>query len=422
MKQVVFMFLCLMMSWTSSSASTTEVYSFDTYDIQLTSFRSETNHLAYQLQKIGQEPFNRVVEVEGANLHFTNIVEVEGNHVCMGNVLRNDQQRHYNGFIYVISPTGEDVIQLEFSYGENEDVRDVFIMNDVLMFVVRVATYNEQEQYEFSHYMIELFDYQYQPIASTRIDHEQDEFLASREMLLMDKEGDGVYDQAILQTGELIDTAQPLPIEPHEVFQKEVYIPFINEALVNGDSYYNGVFINFPGLYTLTYEDVDYSFQVESQVIGVADGAIYNEPVTPYVSNGQVYLNDDLYISGTPIIQPGDYTITVLGVGDYRKDVSFRITSALDGIYDNQTYQQDVSFTFNGTGYLNNTFITSPYEVTDPGDYILKIEGENNYQETYEFTIEEVIEGRSFVDFLQQYDLVILGITVVSGLLILKKK
>ena len=72
--------------------------------------------------------------------------------------------------------------------------------------------------------------------------------------------------------------------------------------------------------------------------------------------------------------------------------------------------------------YLNNTFITSPYVVEQPGTYLLTIEGENHYLESYEFEIVDSENELTFLRFLQQYDLIILGITVISGLLILKKK
>jgi hypothetical protein len=60
--------------------------------------------------------------------------------------------------------------------------------------------------------------------------------------------------------------------------------------------------------------------------------------------------------------------------------------------------------------------------VDEPGDYILTIEGENAYKESYFFTIEPPDEGHSLLDFLRQYDIAILGVTVIAGLLVLKKK
>lgn len=422
MKRVVFLCLLAMMSLTSASAASTTVYGFDTYDMKLTLIRNESNHLGYELEKVGQEPFSREFMVEGGDLHIVNVAEIDGFHVFMGNVLRNEETRHYNGFVQIMNTAGDDIHTMEFSYGDNEDVREVYVMNDVIMFMVRVAEYNDQEQYDFKRYTFELFDYQFQSITQTEVYQEQDHFLASREMLLMDQDGDDRFDQAILQSGELINADVGLPIEPHQVFEEETYIPFVNEAYVNGDTYVNGIYIDFPGKYSMVYQDSTYQFQVDATISGVEDGGIYNKGVTPYISNGQIFLNNDLYVSGTPISTPGEYTLSVLGVGDYQKDVSFQITSAIDGVYDNQTYATPVSFTFNGRGYLNNTFITSPYNVSEPGDYVLKIEGENNYQETYEFTIETEEERHTFVDFLKQYDLIILGVTVVSGLLILKKK
>ena len=56
------------------------------------------------------------------------------------------------------------------------------------------------------------------------------------------------------------------------------------------------------------------------------------------------------------------------------------------------------------------------------GEYILKINGENNYLETYFFSIEKIEEETRFIDFVQRVDILVLVVVLVSGGIILKKK
>ena len=99
-------------------------------------------------------------------------------------------------------------------------------------------------------------------------------------------------------------------------------------------------------------------------------------------------LNNDIYVSGTVISKPGNYELSIRGIGNYLEKYNFTITSNLEGIVNDHTYNEPVEISFNGDAYLNNQFVTSPLVVSDVGDYILKIKGENNYLETYYFQIE----------------------------------
>ena len=66
--------------------------------------------------------------------------------------------------------------------------------------------------------------------------------------------------------------------------------------------------------------------------------------------------------------------------------------------------------------------MTSPLEVNDVGEYILKMRGENNYLETYYFQIGADTNEMNMLDFVQKFDIYILVIVLISGGIILKKK
>ncbi len=172
----------------------------------------------------------------------------------------------------------------------------------------------------------------------------------------------------------------------------------------------------------MLYNGYTYRFVVEPIVTGVTDNEVYLETVTPVIKTGKAYLNNDLYVSGTPITEPGNYTLKVDGLNNYEKIYNFSINSSVTGILNNQVYDNDVQIEFEGEGYLNNTFIESPYTVTDDGEYLLKIRGEGNYLETYYFSVEKAEEETTVIDYVQKYDVVFLGVVVIVGGIILKKK
>ncbi len=423
MKRVVFLcFIAMMWSNQTVSASSIETYTFTDYEIRLMYERNDQNRLGYMIQKVGLSPFVVDLYQENADLHVNQVIELEGNHLIYGYIHQDGTSSYYSGFFTVLSPTGE---QLDFEViddGYEEDVRHVFVLDHVLMMVVLHLDDDGDGYYQFREYEVRIYAYDFTLLNTIMIPIEQTSFTASEGMLLINTDSSDAYEQAILEDGTRLKDDQLLPIETNQIYVKSVYIPFLNEAIINNQTYYNGVIIDYPGNYTLVYQGVTYSFTVDSSVSGVEDNQTYHEAVIPYVSSGQVYLNNDLFVSGTTIDQPGDYNLIIRGVNGYEKTIHFTITSNIVGVLDHQTYYDDITLSFTGIGYLNDTFITSPYVVENPGSYVFTIEGENNYQETYEFELLKPESELSFGSFLKQYDLIILGITVVSGFLILKKK
>ena len=94
----------------------------------------------------------------------------------------------------------------------------------------------------------------------------------------------------------------------------------------------------------------------------------------------------------------------------------------MQGIVNNGKYTDEVQITFNGDGYLNNGYVTSPLIISEKGEYLLQVKGEGGYSEQYAFTIEQDLESLTFASFLRDYDLIIFGITLISGFIVLKKK
>lgn len=422
MKRVVF--FMLLVGWLSLQpvgAATTHVYSFDEYEIRATRTRVDGDQ-GYELEKIGKDPFSMLFTYDDSTLHINDITEIGGNHVIYGYIHYSGANTYYEGFVTILSPSGEELKHVIYDYDTDEDVRCVHVMDGVVVVAVSAVEKNDRDQYDFLKYTIHTYDYNYEQLSTFDIYQEIQEFYPTDTMLLINFNHDSLYDLGITNNLELIYPDDPLPIETDQQFIDSVTIPFLNTAVLNEEEVQHGVYIDTPGYYDLAYDGYTYSFQVLPQISGVQDGGVYQASVVPLISSGRVYLDHDLFVSGTPVEEPGEYHLVIQGRGGYQEQVTFTITSDMEGITHNTTYTQPVEVSFNGMGYLNNGYITSPYLIEDPGEYMLRIEGENEYRETYFFTIDDPSPNYTLVDFLKQYDLAILGVTLISGFLVLKKK
>lgn len=423
MKRVIFfmvLFVCLFTT-TDVNAATTHTYQFDEYEIRATTTLVDGNR-GYELNKIGKDPFSLLFTYPESTVHINNITEIDGNHVIYGYIHYSGANTYYEGFITILSPSGEELDHMIYDYDTDEDVRFVHAMDNVIIVAVVSVEKNDRDQYDFLRYSIHTYDYNYTPLETFDIYQEIETFYPMDSMLLFNFNYDTLYDLGITNNLELIYPDDPLPIEQDQQFTDTVSIPFLNSGVLNGEEVFHGVEITTPGYYDLLYDGYTYHFEVLPNVSGVEDGGVYNEPVTPLISSGRVYLDQDLFSSGITISEPGEYHLVIQGKGGYQEQISFTITTDLEGITHNTIYQQPVELSFQGTGYLNNGYITSPYIVEEPGEYMLRIEGENEYRETYFFTIDDPAPQYTLIDFLKQFDLAILGVTLLSGFLILKKK
>ena len=422
MKRVVF--LLVLLSWfvpRQVEASVSNIYAFTDYQIRTTETVIDGAR-GYEIDKVGRNPFSRTLTYPETLIHINDIVEVNGNHVLYGYLHDEEGDSYYDGFLTVLSPTGEEITHMVFDNDEEEDILLVVDMGDMMFVVIQELTMNEREQYDFLRLQVLGLDYNFSVMDEREVYQEPEQMVSMNGLLLLNFDYDDTFDLGITRTLDIIQDTDPLPIETDQTFLGTVSIPFLNEALLNGMVVEHGITIDYPGNYVLEYNEFTYEFTVLPEVSGIDDGGVYNDTVTPVVSGGKLTLNDDSFVSGTPIAEPGDYTLVVEGKYGLRITYQFTITSNLQGIHHNGRYTDTVELSFLGIGYLNNGFITSPYQLEEPGEYILTIEGNNAYKETYFFTIETPEEERTFIDFLRQYDLAILGITVLGGLLVLKKK
>ena len=422
MKSVVFFFLLLLVLPVQAvSAESVYLHSFPGYDIQLTYQADDNGNRGYRVDKIGQEPFSTMLMYEDTWLGITGVTEIEGNHVLYGYVHEDGAETFYEGLIIVLSPSGETLHKLVLDEGVLEEVLGVYVI-DQLVFVYMAGSRIEERDIVMDRSVFYTFDYNYEAIDRLELFEIYEEYEATDRLFVFNRAHDHCFDGAITPQLEVIERSDPLPIATDQVFEGEVFIPFVDKATLNRDVIYHGVTVDYPGNYELSYNGRTYPFTLRATVTGIEDGATYSDSVTPVVPAGNVHLNGDLFVSGTEISEPGFYELAVRGVNGYREVWRFTIVAHVSGVIHNQRYEDSVEITFQGDGYLNNNYVESPLLIEEPGEYILRVTGANEYEERYHFAIVEPPVERTFMGFLQDYDLVLLGVTVVAGLLVLKKK
>lgn len=424
MKKVVFYCILFLLGWNTVPQSNAILgngtYEFDTYDITLDYFRDEQKVRGYYINKYGELPFSITYQREVGWIELDNVAELDGNHVFMGRLHDEEGLPFYKGFFMIYSPEGEFIQEVIIEKEVDVNVKWMFEVDNLYIAVMAGSQMDDERLLD--RYYIVVYDKEFQVLDEIETSGYYTDVIATDQLLLYNTNYDEEYDGGFTSNLEHILPNDALLIGTDEVFEDQVYIPFINEAILNGEVVQNGVLIDYPGYYTLEYQDHTYNFSVSAKVIGIEDGGIYQEEVQLLFDAGKAYLNDDLVASGEVIDEPGLYNLRIEGLGGYMDEYSFTIDAHVEGVMNNQDYTDEVTVDFNGTGYLNDTYITPPYTVTEPGEYVLTITGENDYRDTYYFTVTEEESTHTVVDFLQTYDLVLLGVTVVSGLLILKKK
>lgn len=166
-------------------------------------------------------------------------------------------------------------------------------------------------------------------------------------------------------------------------------ILFLNEK-----EYTNGTPIQTVGNHILKvigiggYESY-YSFTVTECVGGIVNEEKYEFSVTPVIENATLKLDGEDFISGTTIYTVGNHTLTVIGIGGYKKDYTFTVTEILYGLMDGAQYDEPVAFTFNNITLVtvNEEEALSGITYSAVGKYTVVVQGVNGYANEYTFEI-----------------------------------
>ena len=423
MKKTVFLFLFLLFIsfQTEVNASVGDLtFEFEEYEFRMSVISHPERGRGYRIQKIGENAFTIDKTYLNQKYYITSCTEINDLHVFYGYTHNYEGNNYYDSFALILDKLGNEKFVLLEDFGELEEVRDVVELDNVLLFRIEQSAEDEYEDIVFSNNLFVTYDFEYNQLNTESVNNQIYRQKTTDQLYLYDFDYEEGYSGALTSDLEILDDT--LDITNNQVFQDSTTVLFFNQGILNGTIVENGVTIDYPGNYELEYSGYTYRFVVEPIITGVLDNEVYQEEVTPIVKKGKSFINNDLFVSGTTLTEPGNYILKIEGVNGYEKLINFSINSNVSGILNDQTYDDPVQIEFEGEGYLNNTYIESPYTVSEEGEYLLKIRGEGDYLETYYFTVEKPEDESSIIDYVQKYDVVFLGVVVIVGGIILKKK
>ena len=422
MKKTVFLFMLLfifMLNLDMNVKGSEVIYQVNNHEIIITSFK-EDGISGFTIEKTGTNPFSTTIIDNLEHYYITGVNQVEDYYVLYGYGFTNNSDTEYDSLIFIFDLAGNIIKKDLRDYGSMECIKTVYYIDDIL--IVYTESVNDLDySYEFNSNFFTSYDHNFSYLNSIEISPKILKLNSDEEYIFIGYDSIE-FDIALRSDLSMIKSSDLLNINEGQVFNESVTIEFINGATLNNDYVENGVTINYPGNYSLNYNNQIYNFVVVPVITGVVDKEIYNHSVTPLFTGGNAILNNDVYIPNSEISEPGNYEFIINGANNYNESLTFTITSNLEGIINNNTYIEPVTLDFNGDGYLNNQFIESPYEVSEGGEYILKIRGENNYMESYYFSIQKDVKKTSIIDFVQRVDILVLVVVLISGGIILKKK
>jgi hypothetical protein len=315
------------------------------------------------------------------NYHINSLQVIGGDFVIDGTFL-DQTTRIYHPYYLVLSPQGEIKTHHRFIDPNQQDLSGIYPLNDG--YLIHLTQMDAST---------EVFEKDILIIQDSNQDKE-DTFL--REILTIEttEQGYHVYfkyedtsEIFITLDGVFISGNDFIGVENNASVEGEVLLLFAGEAQLNHTAIQAPYPVEIPGHYTVVLNQQYTRFTVNPIVHGIQAKTVYTKPVRIQYEFGQAYLNEEPYASNQTIEKPGNY---VLGFYEdaYIYEIPFTLTANVQGIRHLERYQEPVYVEFLGEGYLNNQFISSGYEITEPGRYTLKVFGASGYLETHLFEIE----------------------------------
>ena len=171
---------------------------------------------------------------------------------------------------------------------------------------------------------------------------------------------------------------------------------------------YTNTSIQSEGIYTVLLEDKygntnTYTFEIdktapEFEVVGVNDNGFTNKNsyITWKEENCTAYLNNSVYLSGTPVRSDGLYEFTLIDRAGNISTYKWERSSELPEGSFNQEFinpyftNQDVSFSFDEefTCTINGVLYTSGTLVSEEGEYVLQLQNKYGNINNYIFEID----------------------------------
>ncbi len=414
MKFILLICLFCFFTVTPVSASVTDTYDHPTLGTRLVVHR---HRHTLTLEGQGAHTFLHQFGDPSKAYSVHTVLDNEEGFILVGERLIQDSERYYEIFIMRLSAQGILLEEVYLEESRDDAIQAVFLRGDAIVLHVEGQAYVPRSGLERTSDKLYWFE---QGVIVSRYEFEEEIFqiVDHASSLAIHMKPNQAYHYLWLDAHTLLTRGQLRGIEPGGVGIGEVTLQFVGTLYVNGFRYRHPITFDQPGHYEVDFEGAQFNFTLHPTLEGVKAHGMYKEPLSIDYTAGMAMLNDDLYYPGQRIDQPGRHVLRFEGP-NYLYEVPFTLSANVQGVMDKQRYDTPRTIAFQGEGYLNNTYIESPYEVTESGQYVLRVYGVGGYEETHAFVLE--LEPPSKLDPWVVGEIILWSSSVCCGLYFIAK-
>lgn len=147
-------------------------------------------------------------------------------------------------------------------------------------------------------------------------------------------------------------------------------------------------------IYGINDYSVSYNFIIKEKLIDIKPNGVYLGSVKPSIENGEILINGKIHQSGEIFTEIGIHELTIIGINDYQKTYTFTIEPIIEGVEDGKIYEGSVSINIeNAQIKLNGEVIPNNTIISEVGNNTITIYGHGGFEKTITFIITPIIEG-----------------------------
>jgi hypothetical protein len=369
----------------------------------------------------GSDPF-KIERGDSANRYtITQHYYEKGHYILFGYVDLEETMSKYDGYVLIVSDAGVIVHEHIIDRNYLEEVKNVSMVEEALYLLVDQSVAKRPEPTEFKSSVIvkitDKIEYLYESQAPLK------RFEVDGEAVFMSTTYSGPYERALMRDGSMLEKGETYGLSDGKQYTGQAdFYTLCGEGKVDGEAVDKRYTTTYPGHYVFTCDEDTTHFTVHPEIEGIKLFENKPAPVSIDVSEGRLWLNDDLYVSKSLIDRPGYHTLKIEGANGYELRRSFTLTSNITGAEEGKTYQAARTLYFSGDGFLNGTSINSGEVVDKSGVYELQIKGFGEYTETLNFTLDVNNNEESFDKVKLQIGVVLGAVVFTAGGVVVYKK
>ncbi len=170
-------------------------------------------------------------------------------------------------------------------------------------------------------------------------------------------------------------------------------------VFLNGEEYIIGTIINNVGNYTLKILDAQKvelicNFQIYPIISNLENDKVYEGAIIPSIVGGNILLDGERYDGISEISTPGDHLITIAGEGNFNMPINFYINLVWDEITAINNFGIEIiPYISGGLVTLNGEEYLIGSPISAVGNYTLTVAGINGFTQTQTFSILPIVEN-----------------------------